>query len=105
VRYTVGLEINERFLGFLEVSRGHDADFLANEILKFLQKSELSHLNIIAQSYDGDMMAVMSGHSGGVQAKIKEKYPTAIFTHCMAHRLNLVVVDMCKYITVFIFFL
>lgn len=101
MRYTVGLEIRERFLGFLEVSRGHDADFLTTEILKFLQKSELSHLNIIAQSHDG--AAVMSGHLGGVQAKIKEKYPTAIFTHCMAHRLNLVVVDMCKYVTVFIF--
>jgi len=52
--------------------------------LKFLQKSELSHLNITAQSHDG--AAVMSGHLGGVQAKIKEKYHTAIFTHCMAHR-------------------
>ena len=103
VRYTVGLETHERFLGFLEVSRGHNADFLATEILKFLDKSGLSHLNIIAQSHDG--AAVMSGHLGGVQAKIKEKYPTAIFTHCMAHRLNLVVVDMCKYITVFIFFI
>ncbi|KAL4126637.1 hypothetical protein QTP88_010849 [Uroleucon formosanum] len=97
VKYTVGLEVHERFLGFLEVSRGRNADFLATEILKFLPKSELSHLNIIAQSHDG--AAVMSGHLGGIHAKIKEKYPTAIFTHCMAHRLNLVVVDMCKYIT------
>lgn len=50
VRYTVGLE---RFLGFLEVSRGHNADFLATEILEFIQKSKLSHLNIIAQSHNG----------------------------------------------------
>lgn len=41
----------------------------------------------------------MSG-LGGVQAKIKEIHPYAIYTHCMAHRLNLVVVDMCKGIKV-----
>lgn len=52
VRYTVGQEIHERFLGFLEVSRGHNADFLATEILECLQKSKLSHLNIIGQSHD-----------------------------------------------------
>lgn len=83
VRYTVGLEINERFLVFLEVSKGHNADFLATEISEFIHKSKLSHLNIIGQSHDG--AAVMSGHLGGVQSKIKEKYPSAIFTHCLAH--------------------
>jgi len=36
----------------------------------------------------------MSGRLNGVQAKIKELYPSAMYTHCMAHRLNLVVVDV-----------
>lgn len=60
-------------------------------------------LNIVAQSYDG--ASVMSGCLGGVQSKIKQIYPNAIYTHCMAHRLNLVVVDMCKNIKVPIFIL
>lgn len=63
-----------------------------------MQKIEMSNINIIAQSYDG--ASVMSGKLNGVQAKIKELYPSAIYTHCMAHRLNLVVVDMCKTIKV-----
>lgn len=54
----------------------------------------MNSLHIVAQSYYG--ASVMSGCLGGVKAKIKEKHPNAIYTHCMAHRLNLVVVDMCK---------
>lgn len=42
----------------------------------------------------------MSGHLNGVQAKIKEYHPTAIYVHCMAHHLNLVVVDGCTSIKV-----
>lgn len=99
VRYAKGLDVHERFLGFLEVSEGHDASFLANTILNFLHKSNLSNSNIIAQSHDG--ANVMSGHLGGVQAKIKVKHPTAIYTHCMAHRLNLVIVEMCNHLKVF----
>jgi len=32
----------------------------------------------------------MSGELNGVQAKVKEHAPDAIFIHCYAHRLNLV---------------
>ncbi|CAH1099314.1 unnamed protein product [Psylliodes chrysocephalus] len=32
----------------------------------------------------------MTGHLGGLQAKMKEKFNHAIFVHCRAHRLNLV---------------
>jgi len=39
-----------------------------------------------------------------VQEKFKKKYLTVSFTHCMTHQLNLIVVDMCKYIMVFINF-
>jgi hypothetical protein len=101
LRYAKDLDIHERFLGFLEVSKGHDADFLATMILNFLQQSKIGDSHVIAQSHDG--ASVMSGHLGGVQAKIKNKFPTAIYTHCMAHRLNLVVVDMCKNIKVGIY--
>lgn len=41
----------------------------------------------------------MSGTVGGLQAKIREKYPTALYFHCTAHNLALVVTDTCKHIT------
>lgn len=42
----------------------------------------------------------MSGRKGGVQAKMKIHYPCATYIHCMAHKLNLIVVDMCKNVNV-----
>ncbi|KAL4149980.1 hypothetical protein QTP88_003831 [Uroleucon formosanum] len=94
VRYTVGLEIYERFLQFVNVSCDQDANQIISAIYSSFKNCNLNMdaLNIVAQSYDG--ACVMSGHIGGVQAKIKEHYPCAIYTHCMAHRLNLVVVDL-----------
>ena len=32
----------------------------------------------------------MSGQHGGVQALVKKQCPNALFTHCYAHKLNLV---------------
>ena len=41
----------------------------------------------------------MSGACSGVQARIREIAPCAIYTHCCAHRLNLVLVDCCRSIS------
>lgn len=46
----------------------------------------------MGQRYDG--AAVMSGSCSGVQAKVMEEALTAVYTHCSAHRLNLVLVDV-----------
>ncbi|XP_060859274.1 zinc finger MYM-type protein 1-like [Metopolophium dirhodum] len=102
VRYAVGLDIYERFLQFVDVSCGQNANQIVSAIYSSFKNCNLNMdtLNIVAQSYDG--ASVMSGHIGGVQAKIKEDYPYAIYTHCMAHRLNLVVVDLCKEIKVIV---
>lgn len=100
MRYVVGLEVHERFMGFVNVSGGQDASSIVTAINNFftLQQIDTKSLSIIAQSYDG--ASVISGKLNGVQAKIKEIHPCAIYTHCMAHRLNLVVVDFCKNIKV-----
>lgn len=42
----------------------------------------------MAQCFDG--AAVMASGLNGVQAKVKERAPMALFIHCYAHRLNLV---------------
>ncbi|KAE9522780.1 hypothetical protein AGLY_016821 [Aphis glycines] len=94
VRYVKNLEVYERFLGFMDVSEKQDAQKLVNTIFQFLEQSNLENIPIFAQFYDG--ASVMSGKRNGVQSKLQERYECAIYTHCMAHRINLVVVDMCK---------
>lgn len=51
---------------------------------------------LIAQTYDG--ASVMSGHLNGVQAKLKNEVPEALFIHCYSHRLNLVLSQSVSYI-------
>jgi hypothetical protein len=41
--------------------------------------------------------SVMSGKNGGVQALLRQRYiPHAIYVHCYAHKLNLVICDVTK---------
>lgn len=94
VRYVKDLEIRERFLRFIECSQERTAESLFNLIVHNLNDLKLDGVEVIAQSYDG--AAVMSGQVAGLQTKIREKYPAAIYTHCMSHRLNLVVTDVCN---------
>ncbi len=50
--------------------------------------------NIRGQAYDGT--SVMSSGISGVQAKIKEKSPLALYTHCYCHCLSLSIDASCK---------
>ncbi|XP_030047652.1 uncharacterized protein LOC115461718 [Microcaecilia unicolor] len=94
VRYTENLEIKERFLGLIDCSERGDANAIYQHIKHFLQVSGIADLPIVAQCYDG--AAVMAGHVNGVQQKILQDHPTAVYIHCMAHNLNLVLVEACK---------
>lgn len=49
---------------------------------------------LVGQCYDG--AGVMSGHLNGLQKKMKEFAPQAIFIHCLAHRLNLTLQNSLK---------
>ncbi|XP_029346325.1 zinc finger MYM-type protein 1-like [Acyrthosiphon pisum] len=100
VRYAVGLNVFERFLDFIDVSSGQNATQIYSAIMHYFEEQTINMeiVHIIAQSYDG--ASVMSGHLNGVQSKVQKQYPAAIFTHCMARQLNLVVVDLCKSIKV-----
>ena len=49
---------------------------------------------IVSQGYDG--ASAMSGCCSGVQQRIRELVPQAIYVHCHAHCLNLVLVDCVK---------
>ncbi|XP_054626214.1 zinc finger MYM-type protein 1-like [Dunckerocampus dactyliophorus] len=87
LRYVTAAGVKERFVTYEDVPSGRRADDVAALIVCFLEKYECLH-KAVAQSFDGTT-AVSSGLNG-VQAKIKEKAPLALFIHCYAHRLNLV---------------
>lgn len=80
-------KIVERFLGFDDVSADKTADALFNHVNQVVDKFKMEN-KLVAQTYDG--VAVMSGHLNGLQSKVLDKYPKALFTHCYAHVINLV---------------
>ena len=49
---------------------------------------------LVAQTYDG--ASVMSSELNGMQAKIKEDVIKAMFLHCYAYKLNLVLLHSAK---------
>ena len=73
-----------------------NATMISREILESLSDPSISldPSSIRGQAYDGAF--VMSSGKGGVQAKIKEISPLALFTHCCAHCLNLSITASCK---------
>ncbi|XP_042235849.1 zinc finger MYM-type protein 1-like isoform X2 [Homarus americanus] len=86
-RYSLDNKVYERFLGFENVSQDRTAEALYTFVTNLMQKYECES-KIVAQTYDG--AAVMAGELNGLQSRVKGKYPTALFIHCFAHRLNLV---------------
>ncbi|KAK3566262.1 hypothetical protein QTP86_030551 [Hemibagrus guttatus] len=87
LRYVTGTGVKERFVRFEDVTGGKRADDIAGLIIGFLLENECLG-KVVAQCFDG--AAVMSSGLNGVQAKVKERAPLALFIHCYAHRLNLV---------------
>ena len=85
--------VKEAFLGFDDVSDDRRASAIAQHVLGILQKFN-SVEKLVAHTYDG--ASVMSSELNGVQAKIKEDVPVAMFLHCYAHKLNLVLFHLAK---------
>ena len=86
-------EIKEHFLGFLVApeSTGYG---LSNLILSRLKELNIPFSDCRGQSYDNG--ANMKGKNKGVQARLLEKNPRALYVPCGAHTLNLVVADAAK---------
>lgn len=42
----------------------------------------------------------MAGKFNDVRSKIQNKYPYAVYIHCMVHRVDLAVIDMCRFVKV-----
>ncbi|XP_022177819.1 zinc finger MYM-type protein 1-like [Myzus persicae] len=79
-------QLREDFLCFLPV---YDltGENLTRIILEECEKLGLDLNKLIGQGYDG--AGNMSGQFNGVQSRIRQLYPKAVFVHCASHRLNL----------------
>uniref|UniRef100_A0A665TNP0 DUF4371 domain-containing protein n=1 Tax=Echeneis naucrates TaxID=173247 RepID=A0A665TNP0_ECHNA len=71
-----------------------DAHSIADKLQQQLQINGLVDVKHVAQTYYG--AAVMSGPTGGVQARFRRLHPEAIYIHCYAHELNLVLCHTCR---------
>ena len=88
-------DVKECLTNFMHLERTN-ATMISRKILKSLSDPSISldPSNIRGQAYDG--ASVMSSGKEGVQAKIKETSPLALYTHCYAHCLNLSIAATCK---------
>jgi len=81
------IKIKESFLSFRKIDN-QTADGLVQEIIDSIKSVGLDLLKSRGQEYDG--AAVMSGAYSGVQKQILVKQENALYVHCCAHNLNLV---------------
>jgi len=85
--------VKERLLELCNL-QGFNAESITNAIEQVLESNGLNDLLCVAQAYDG--ASVMSGSISGVQTRFQEKHPEAVYIHCYAHKLNLVLCHTCK---------
>ncbi|KAI4799988.1 hypothetical protein KUCAC02_016526 [Chaenocephalus aceratus] len=87
------MEIKERFIEMCTVDTTTGQE-LEKTVLSLLQKNGLELKNVYGQGYDG--AANMSGMYKGLQARIRTHNEKALYVHCKAHCLNLVLVEASK---------
>ena len=93
LRYIHNCKTYERFISYTKCEE-LNAEALFSYIMSALKELDIDINNCISQYYDG--ASVMSGCQTGVRARISEINPSAIYIHCHAHQLNLVLVDTCR---------
>jgi len=86
--------VREEFVGFYECQDVVTGQAIATLVMKAVQDLGLSMDYCKGQCYNG--AGNMSGPCNGAAAIVRRQYPKAIYTHCMAHRLNLSVVSAGK---------
>lgn len=92
-RYVIEQNIIKRFVGFFDFSKDKTGLGLTEVINAETIKWEVGN-KIVGQTYDG--ASVMAGGKNGVQTIIRQTYPSALFIHCYAHQLNLVLLHVVK---------
>lgn len=77
----------ERFLGFFDVSSLTDAKAITSVVMGAISNYSPAE-KLICQTFDG--ASCMSEQHGDVPALVKIRCPNALFIHCYAHKLNLI---------------
>ena len=90
VRYVHGQNVEERLLSVKSVDET-SSEILFKTVCEALKEHDIDVKNLRGQCYDG--ASNVSGCYTGLQARLKELSPSAMFVHCYAHVLNLVIVD------------
>ena len=84
-------DIWEEFIGFVKLQRVRAVD-IADAIVTTIENLGLSGLR--GQGYDG--VSTMSGAKAGVQARIRQQQPKALYIHCVDHSFNLAIQSSCS---------
>ncbi|KAK6470109.1 zinc finger MYM-type protein 1-like [Huso huso] len=97
VRYVdeIGMP-QERFLGLFDSTGVRDGQSVFKLVSTAMSEFDYKE-KLVAQAYDG--ATVMPSELNRLQAKVREVAPSAVFTHCCAHHLNLVLSQGAKFIT------
>ena len=85
-------DVREDFIAFIHLPR-ITGEVIAETIVSTLQGLGLEIENVRGQGYDG--AANMSSDNVGVQRRIRERSPKAVYVHCSGHCLNLVIYHSC----------
>ncbi len=93
VRFVHELQIKKRFIQVCHVKSTTGQD-LEEVVMALLSENGLNAENIRGQGYDG--AANMSASYKGLQARIQRQNEKALFVHCHALCLNLVLVETAK---------
>jgi len=96
------LDAKEIFLGLYEVS-STTGENLTKVTLDALTRLQLALSNLRGQTYDAG--SNMRGAVKGVQSRIRELQPLAMYVHCFNHSLNLALQDTARSVCLFIFYL
>ena len=89
------LQVNETFVGFYETP-STNSNTMFEIALDVLTRFQLNMSDCRGQCFDG--AANMAGNVAGLQKKIIEIQPKALFVHCMNHSLSLAFQDAMSYI-------
>lgn len=93
VRYVHDMTIKERFIQLCDI-QSTTGEELENIVLYILKENQLKVDYICGQSYDG--AANMSRPYKELQSRIVQQNEKALYVHCHAHCLNLVLVECAK---------
>ena len=81
------------FFDFVELQRAN-GEQIAQAILASLSANNIDIKECRGQAYDG--ASATSSQKVGVQSRVKEVSPLALYTHCNSHILNLSIASACQ---------